>query len=95
MTCTECTKPCPEHGVTFCSTCHKHPGECGFGDCQKKATHRLDFGAEVRQFCHKHATAPQWQFARTGAEIELRSAWVKRENAHRALIKTSLPQIQE
>jgi hypothetical protein len=75
-TCTECLSPCPEHGITYCATCHKHPGECDFGDCQSKATHRLlckspngDL-AEIRPLCHKHATAPHFGFLHADGEIE-------------------------
>lgn len=31
--CSQCQKACPEHGVTFCGTCHHHKGECDMGGC--------------------------------------------------------------
>ena len=70
MTCAECTKPCPEHGITFCATCHKHPGECNIGDCQSPATHRLVHPKEIRPVCKRHATDSAWQFARVGCSVE-------------------------
>lgn len=68
-TCADCLRPCPEHGVTHCPTCHKHEGECGFGDCEADATHRVAQPGEVRQFCARHATAPEFGFARAGATV--------------------------
>lgn len=65
-TCPECLKPCPEHGITFCATCHKHPGECDCGHCQKPIHTRFDFGHEIRGFCKNHATAPHWAIIRKG-----------------------------
>ena len=68
--CTACLHPCPLHGVTGCLTCHKHPGECQFGDCLSAATHRLTYRGEVRDFCTHHTTGPAYGFARVGATIE-------------------------
>jgi len=68
-TCPECLKPCELHGMTFCPTCHKHEGECQFGDCEEKATHRIEHPREVRLFCAKHATDPACQYARSGCTV--------------------------
>ena len=38
MQCLHCLKPCPEHSVTYCLTCHKHDGECKIGDCTRTVT---------------------------------------------------------
>lgn len=76
MTCAKCTKPCPEHGITFCVTCHKHDGECSIGDCVEPAAVKFAFKslggyrvAEVRAMCEHHATDPAWEFARAGGEV--------------------------
>jgi hypothetical protein len=71
-TCNECLKACPDHGMTCCATCHKHPGDCDMGDCETPATTRwanLGTGGqvmEVRPFCTKHATAPEFGWLRAG-----------------------------
>jgi hypothetical protein len=58
-TCSECRRPCPEHNVTGCATCHNHPGECAWGGCFEKATTSVEFkGGEVRAMCGKHAAHP-------------------------------------
>ena len=67
--CPECLKPCELHGMTYCPTCHKHPGECGYGACEEDATHRIEHPREVRLFCEHHATHPHYQFARTGCTV--------------------------
>ena len=41
MACRECLRPCPEHNVTYCATCHHHPGECHVGDCERRATCKI------------------------------------------------------
>lgn len=71
-TCTKCLKPCPDHGITFCATCHTHEGECSFGDCEDETAFRLvwtEGAGEVRNFCRHHGTDPAFQFARSGATL--------------------------
>ena len=71
-TCPECLKPCPEHNVTHCATCHKHEGQCDIGDCENAATHTLvhESGRERRPVCTHHATAPHWGMIRAGYTVE-------------------------
>lgn len=69
MPCLECLKPCELHSVLYCPTCHKHEGECEFGDCEDDHTHKVVHPQEVRKFCTKHATHPHFQYARTGCEV--------------------------
>lgn len=74
-TCGECLKPCPEHNVTFCLTCHNHPGECEMGSCT--TSHRtgttFEFKREDgsvferRRFCRKHSTHPHFGWLRKGS----------------------------
>jgi hypothetical protein len=73
--CPECLKPCPEHNVTFCLTCHNHPGECEMGGCTKshKGGTTFEFmrpGTETvverRRFCRKHSTHPHFGWLRKG-----------------------------
>lgn len=50
-------------GVTYCSTCHKHPGECGFGHCQRRGSVRMERRQGevllgVRMFCEFHSRKP-------------------------------------
>lgn len=59
MTCTECINRCPEHNITYCLTCHKHEGECDYGDCTNRAVKALKHVRggrliEIRPFCNKH-----------------------------------------
>lgn len=67
--CLECLKPCELHGMTSCPTCHKHEGECGFGDCEEDATREVVHPNERRIMCQLHATHPHYQCARTGCEV--------------------------
>ena len=60
--CPACIKPCPEHNVTYCATCHKHEYECDYGACQAKAIHQVsryqgERLIEVRPACDKHKDA--------------------------------------
>ncbi len=72
MDCQQCLHPCPEHGVLRCATCHKHPGECDCGDCQRPSSRTFEFSDktgrvyERRALCEHHATAPYWAVIRRG-----------------------------
>ncbi len=75
-TCRECLRPCPEHGLLRCLTCHKHEGECDCGGCQSPASRTFEFRTEAgrvyerRAFCERHATSPDWAVIRKdGTEI--------------------------
>lgn len=58
-TCTECLNPCEMHGLTFCATCHKHEGQCDFGDCEEtEGVERVRVHpSETRPLCSKHQGA--------------------------------------
>lgn len=70
MSCHECLRPCPEHNVTYCSTCHNHPGECSYGGCFKPILSIFNFGFEKRGFCKKHSTSPRYGWLRKGGVLE-------------------------
>tara|TARA_R110000787_G_scaffold7296_2_gene25003 strand:- start:5040 stop:5279 length:240 start_codon:yes stop_codon:yes gene_type:complete len=53
-----------------CPICHKLIDQCGFGSCQKTATHLVRHPKEGRKMCRKHATAPHFGFARAGCTVE-------------------------
>ena len=71
-TCPECLAPCELHNVTFCDTCHNHPGECAMGGCHRenKGGATFDFsGMERRTFCKKHSTHPHFGWLRAGGVL--------------------------
>lgn len=70
-TCKECLILCPEHGNTYCLTCHVHPGECDCGGCEQPGRNsfvRVADGnvIERRMFCDHHATSPEYAWLRAG-----------------------------
>jgi len=67
--CPECLRVCELHGNLYCPTCHKHDGECEYGNCEEDATYRIDHPLEVRFFCEHHALDPYYQFARAGCSV--------------------------
>lgn len=82
MPCKECLTPCPEHGQTYCSTCHDHAGECSCGGCSEPATSRFarvvrGIVIERRAFCDLHATSPDFGWLRAGLAWEKNSFKLK------------------
>ena len=54
MNCRGCYTGCELHNVPGCTSCHKHEGECSFGDCLAKATEWVMDRHETRHMCSKH-----------------------------------------
>lgn len=71
--CSECRKPCPEHNITWCRSCHNHPSECGVGGCLRSDVGGTTFEFsekgrvfERRRFCLHHSTHPHFGWLRRG-----------------------------